>query len=90
MKKFIYIIIILFLISSLTLLFKNRDFKANFSESNGTTPINIVFITDLAYIIPTNASINSIIKNKSKTTKINIYVIGVNLTEILKNHIEKQ
>ncbi len=90
MKKFIYIIIILFIISSLTLLFKNRDFKANFSESNGTTPINIVFITDLAYIIPTNASINSIIKNKSKTTKINIYVIGVNLTEILKNHIEKQ
>ena len=90
MKKFICIIIILFIISSLTLLFKNKDFKSNFSESNGTIPINIVFITDSAYIIPTNASINSIIKNKSKTTKINIYVIGVNVTEFFKKNIEKQ
>lgn len=43
--------------------------------------MNIVFICDRNYIIPTKASINSIIKNKDAEDNICIFIIGVGLLQ---------
>lgn len=41
--------------------------------------MNIVFICDRNYLIPTRVTINSIIKNKGNNEKLCIYIIGVGL-----------
>lgn len=42
--------------------------------------MNLVFICDNNYALPTRTAINSVIKNKKPDTKLHIYIIAVDLT----------
>ena len=71
---FIFFILFCFIITGI--IFANKKTSLNDLE-----PVNIVYITDDNYVNYLRASIKSLIKNKNKNTKIEIYVIGVDLSE---------
>lgn len=51
--------------------------------------INIVFICDDGYVLPTTVAITSIIHNKNKDTAININIIGKNLNKTNREIIDQ-
>ena len=51
--------------------------------------MNLVFICDNNYALPTRTAINSVIKNKKQETELKIYIIGVELNEQNKNSFYK-
>lgn len=77
MKKYLKIIsvLILFIIAIYVVISNKTD-----NKQISNTPVKIAFITDNNYILPVRTAINSIAANKNKQTKIEIYVIGVDLT----------
>ena len=51
--------------------------------------INIAFICDNNYALPTRTAVNSIINNKDTDSIINIYIIGVELSTENIEHFQK-
>jgi len=41
--------------------------------------VNVCFITDIGYAVPTAVAVQSLIENRGKSTKYNIYIVAVNL-----------
>ena len=46
-----------------------------------TTKVNVCFITDENYAVPTLVAVQSLIENRAKNTRYRIYIVAVNLTE---------
>ena len=51
--------------------------------------INIAFICDSNYALPTRTAVNSVIRNKKTNTKLHIYIIAVDLTTNEVKNFEK-
>ena len=75
MKK-LYILIIVFILILISVFLIDKHFL-NINNSK----IDIVFISDNKYIMPLRTSIKSIAKNKKYNTKVEITIIGLNLSE---------
>lgn len=52
-------------------------------------PIQIVFITDEKYVMPTTVAITSILENKKKSTSYHFYILGNTLSSTSKSIINK-
>lgn len=51
--------------------------------------INVCFICDKKYSMPTSVAIQSLVMNSNKKTKYNVYVVGVDLDEQISNIFQK-
>ena len=74
-KIFFITFILLFLIGMFAII-ANKD-----NTSENLSPIKIVYISDNNYVNYLRTSIKSIVANKKKNSKVEIYVIGVNLSK---------
>lgn len=81
MRKFFYIavMVILFVFGVFFAITKINE--SNLENATFTNPVNVVFITDDKYILPTRTAIRSLISNKNPETQIEINIIGFNLSE---------
>ena len=60
--------------------------KFKIKITNNCNKLNVVFITDNGFVIPTATALTSLIKNKNKNTKLNIYLV---LSNVEEENIEK-
>lgn len=74
MKKYVFLIVLFFVICTGVALF----FYYRQSEKQD---VSVVFITDDSYVVPTVVAITSALHNKKPETNLNIYVLGNNLNK---------
>lgn len=84
-NKIILIICIILFLTVIFVIFANKNHTTDVSN-----PIRVVYISDDNYIDYMRASIKSLIKNKKKKTQLEIYVIGVDLSEKKSKKVLKE